>query len=194
MKKKRVPKLKSVVEPKLNKNLKVMAKKDIQQSYIVFGFQTVPRKSKDRFVLEVIRGVLGRPQSGTLFTEIRLKRGLCYSIGVYHDAGEDYGVYAIYCGTRKKNLKLVRKLVNQEIEKIKDLSEKDLKVAKSYLEGDYIIKMEDNINVADLVAHNTLLGLDYDYIKEIKKVTLKDIKKVYNKYLKHYVEAVVMEK
>ena len=96
-----------------------------------------------------------------MFTEIRLKRGLCYAIGCDNDMGEDYGYFSVFCNTRKKNLLKVRKLILNEINKLKNVTEKDVKVAKSFLEGDYALKLEDNQVMADILAYKHLQGLDY---------------------------------
>ena len=66
----------------INKRLVLRkVKRKVLNSYMVFGYKTVPRLHKDSCVLDVIQGVLGRGQSGRVFDEVRNKRGLAYEVG-----------------------------------------------------------------------------------------------------------------
>ena len=80
-------------------------------SYVVYGYRTIPRLHQDSYVLDVIKAHLGRGQSGKLFDEIRTKRGLAYDIGVYHYPTKDYGFFAVYFGTDKKNCDMIKRLL-----------------------------------------------------------------------------------
>src|SRR3989344_262157 len=85
-------------------------KKDIVNTYVVIGFKTIPRNNKDTYTLEVINGVLGRGQSGRMFTEIRSKRGLAYEVGTQNMGEVSFGFFAVHVTTDKKNVNLIREL------------------------------------------------------------------------------------
>ena len=97
------------------------------------GFKTVPRNHKDSYTLDVINGVLGRGQSGRMFTEIRAKKALAYDVGTQHLADIDFGYFAIYATIDKKNLALVKKMILAELEKLKTINQKDLNEAKTFI-------------------------------------------------------------
>ncbi len=59
-----------------------------------------PREADERSLLErVAVGVLSGGTSSRLFTEVRQKRSLCYSVGASFRAGRDTGMVALYAGT-----------------------------------------------------------------------------------------------
>ena len=195
LKKKVVPKYKTVKEPKQLKTTVKKEKRKISQSHMVFGYKTAPRKHKDSYTLDIIKAILARGQSGTLFHEIRTKRGLAYEIGAYHRTSLDFGLFSIYAGTNKKNINKILNLSLKEIEKLKKVSAKALKEAKTFIEGDFEINNDDNQNYADQLAswEQTTKAEDLkSYIKKIKKVTKNDIKNVVNKYfIKNYTMIVI---
>jgi len=177
------------VEPIAKFNVEKREKKKIVNTYSVLGFKTVNRGHKDSYVLDVINGVLGRGQSGRMFTEIRAKKGLAYEVGTQSISEPTYGYFAIYATIDKKNVSLVKKMILEELEKLKTLKQKDLHDSKTYIEGDYLLEIEDGQKVADQMlfweqVKNAKL-MD-SYVREIKKVTLKDVSRVVNKYFKYH--------
>ena len=182
--KQRIPKQKEYREPSPKRATK-KEKRRGTSSYLTMGWKTCSAKHKDVYALEVIYGILSRGQSGRLFDEIRGKRGLCYSIGAYHNYCIDIGYFAIHCITDKKNFKEITKLIVKEMKKLQELTEEDVKDAQTYLEGDLIVGSESTQYVAEKIAYWEQLtkAEDYDnYVHNIKKVTLSDIKRVAKKY------------
>ncbi|PIN87675.1 hypothetical protein COV12_02585 [Candidatus Woesearchaeota archaeon CG10_big_fil_rev_8_21_14_0_10_32_24] len=188
---KQLPKIK---EPVLKQNEIYRRKKKNVNTYTIIGFKTVPRSHKDSYVLEVINGILGRGQSGRMFTEIRGKQGLAYEVGTQHISEAGFGYFAIYATIERKNISLVKKLALEEIKKIEFITEKDLKESKDFVEGNYLLSMEDVQKVADqLLFWNQIYDARYmkNFVNEIKKVTITDIKRVLKKYFKYYTIAIV---
>src|SRR3989338_7366002 len=168
-------------------------KKTGANTYLVMGFVSVPRKHDDAYPLEVLNTFLGRGQSGKLFTEIRSKQGLAYDVGTQHVAEVSFGYFAMYATVDKNNLALVKKLMLQEIDKVKKVTNKELEEVKEALEGEFLLALEDPQKLADqLLFWEQALGAEevHHFVKKIKKVTLKDLKRVVNKYLKNYTEVV----
>ncbi len=159
------------------------------------GYKTVPRLNKDSYTLDVIRSILGRGQSGKIFDEIRNKRGLAYEVGVHHDSSIDYGFFAVYLNTDKKNIKKTIQLILKEFNNLKNLTQKELKEAKGFLTGQHILENEDTRELADELGYWESIKdakLLKNYIKEINKVKKKDILKISKKYLtKNYVLALI---
>jgi predicted Zn-dependent peptidase len=188
--------IKRIIEPKLTKSIVVKEKRKMLNSYLVLGYKTVSRLQKDSYVLDVIKAILGRGQSGRIFEEIRGKRGLAYEVGVHNEANNDYGFFSIYLNTDKTKVEVVKKIILEEMEKLKnhDLTEKELKEAKGYLEGQYILENEDTHDRADSLCFWESIkdaNLAKGYLKEIRKVTMKDISKIAKKYFGNYCLAMV---
>ncbi len=178
-----------VEEPEQEKPEEFVEKRDILQSYMVLGYKTVRRTHQDSYAIDVIRSILGRGQSSKLFDEIRVKRGLAYSLGVANEASTDYGWLAVYVGTDKKNIDAIKEIIFKEIKNLEKVKSDELKDAKKFIEGNYYLSNEDNPTMADNLASweeiGDLEGAE-EYIKRIKKVTKQDIKRVVQKYLKNH--------
>mgnify|MGYP001611849245 FL=1 len=72
-KKQKLQQIKKFVEPSLTNIRKRIEKKKILNSYIVLGYKAAPRASEDSYVLDLIKALLGRGQSGRIIEEIRNK-------------------------------------------------------------------------------------------------------------------------
>ena len=151
----------------------------------MIGYKVPTRKSEDSYTLDVIRTILGAGMSSRLFNEIRTKRGLGYSVGAHYDANRDFAFFVSSVTTEKNNVEKCKNILIDEYQKIKDVSDKELKDAKNFMEGQYLLENEDNFRWADLLSYFEIMGdarhADF-YIKKIKMVTRKDIKKVASKY------------
>jgi predicted Zn-dependent peptidase len=64
-------------------------------------------------------GVLSGGTSARLFTEVRQKRSLCYSVGASYGAGRDYGVVTLYAGTTPERAQETLDVCSAEIERLK---------------------------------------------------------------------------
>lgn len=194
---KKIPGLKKIIEPAQKKPKTVKEKRKLSNSYMVFGYKTVPRLHKDSYVLDVLRAILGRGQSGKLFYEIRTKLGLAYEVGVHHDPSTDYGFFAVYCGTDKKNIIRIRDTIIKEL-KLGYLDENMIQEAKDFIEGSFLLQNEDTHDLADQAAFWSLVGYSNginSYIKNIKSVKKEDIIGVAKKYFtKNYTLAVLEQK
>jgi predicted Zn-dependent peptidase len=177
--------LKIPKEPKQTKIQKKSETRQIAHSYMVIGYKTVPRSHKDSYILDLIRSILGRPLSGRLYDEVRNKRGLAYDVGAINESGKDYGFFACYISTNKKNIPKAQKILADEFQKVVDVSDNEIQESKNYLEGEYVIENEDISKRANSVAEWEFYGnaeFSDDYIKEIKKVKKRDIQRVVKKY------------
>ncbi|HLC96562.1 MAG TPA: pitrilysin family protein [Candidatus Nanoarchaeia archaeon] len=180
-------------------NTKVIIKKErrkILNSYLMLGYKTVPRTHKDSYVLDAIKAILARGQSGKLFLEIRVKRGLAYEVNAQHEASIDHGFFVVYLNTNKKNIQKTVSIILKEFKKLQDVGVKELSEAKGYLEGQFILDNEDTHDRADELSSWALVGkpeLFDEYLKEIRKISVKDIVRVSNKYFTPYYAMTVIE-
>ncbi len=181
-------------ESALRKNKKIVRKKNISNTHLVLGFKTVSRVHPDSYILDVINGILGRGQSGKMFTEIRSKRGLAYDVGTQVMADNSFGYFAAYAIIDKKNVGLVKGLMLEEIQQLKQVSDIEVQEAKDFIEGDYLLELEDSQKVADqLLFWEQVRKAEEmkEYLKKIKKVAVADVKIVVEKYFEHYVQVIL---
>ena len=197
--KKASPRLRCKKE-KIKKSVKIAKeKKPIKQTYMVVGYVAPDRINKDSYVFDVIHAILGRGLSGRLFDELRIKRGLGYDVGCHYEDNKHYGFFAAYSTVEKKNAKLAKEIMLKEIQRVDDLTTKELNEAKMFIEGEFKLDNEDNSHLADILGqleHIRDAAMINDYIKNIKKVTIKDISRVKKKYLgkKNYTMVVLEQK
>lgn len=176
-------------EPLQKTNRILVKKKKILHSYVGMGFLGPDRLSKDSYAFDIIENILGYGMSSKLFIEIREKRGLAYYVGAVYESGKDFGYLMIHLSTDKKNIDLVKGLILTEIEKLKDISSKDLSDAKRSIEGRFLLDNEDVARMADTLSKAYLLKdvkFVRDYVKNVKSVSKKDVKMVIMKYINHY--------
>ncbi|HIH11833.1 TPA: insulinase family protein [Candidatus Woesearchaeota archaeon] len=165
----------------VSKSITVREKRKIANTYTVLGFRTVPRSHPDSYVLDVINAIMGRGQSGKLFTEIRSKLGLAYDVGTQHVAEVSFGYFAAYATIDRKKITILKKRVLEEFQNLTKASLQDVQEAKDYIEGSYLLELEDTQKVADqlLFWENVRNAQDQNmYLKNIKKVALADIIRV----------------
>lgn len=191
-------KKKNVFEPRQKQVRSIIQKRKIEQSYLILGYETVPRLHKDSYTLDVIKSILGKGQSSWLFDEIRNKRGLAYIVGAHYEPRIDCGPFAMFVGTDKKNLRIIKKIFLEQIKRLRKVTNKDVNDAINFIEGNYVIESEDNRKYADLIASCEVFGdlkLADKYLRRIKKVRANDVRKVARKYFKNnYSYCVISQK
>ena len=189
---------KDIKEPLQKRNKKFVEKRKTVSSYMILGYKSVSRIHKDSYVLDVISAILGKGQSGWIFDEIRNKRGLAYQVGVLNENEGDYGYFAVFAGLDKKNIEKTKGIILQQFRKLNNVGKNDIEEAKSYIEGNHTISMEDNFQKADNIAFWETIknaSLADNYIKNIKRVEINDVKRAARKYLnKNYTLVVIEQK
>ena len=186
--------LKRVIEPRATRNTVRREKKNIVNTYMILGFKTIPRNHKDSYVLDVIHSILGRGQSGKMFIEIRSTKGLAYDVGTQNVIDTSFGYFAIYATIDKKNIINVKNIILAEMQKLKNTTAQELKEAKDYIEGNYLLEIEDNQKVADQLLfwdHVQSVDLMNMFLKNVKNVSLSDIRRVVKKYFNKYTMTVL---
>jgi predicted Zn-dependent peptidase len=79
--------------------------------------------------------------SSRLFSEIREKRNMAYSVKGFCEVEKNYSYGAIYVGTKPEHVQKVKQLILEEFDKVnKDLDEKELNQVKEQLIGNFLNK------------------------------------------------------
>lgn len=78
-----------------------------------------PREPDDDSLLEkIVVNVLSGGMAGRLFTEVREKRGLCYSVSAGYGGGRDFGALQAYVGTTPERAQQSLDVLSQELLRI----------------------------------------------------------------------------
>ncbi len=167
---------------------KEIFKMDKEETLLVLGFKTVSINDHDKYPLDVLDALLSG-MSGRLFSAIRAKSAVSYTLGCVQKLGLDTGFMLFYVATTKDRLELAKEKLYGEIKLIKEImmTDEELDSVKREIISGYKIAMQTNASYSFQSALDELYGLGYDnlykYEEEIKKVTKEDIKRIADKYL-----------
>lgn len=189
----------SVLPPDVPSSPEVVSiPRDKQQVHIIIGFLGTTLSSEDRYGLEVLDTALSG-QSGRLFTELRDKQSLAYSLSSFSLLGLDTGSFGIYIGTSPDKQDQAIKAVWQQLYRVMEetLSEEELAKAKNVLISNYELGLQTRGNQALEMALNETYGLGQDfgnrYVHAIEQVDAQTVRAMAHKYIRpgNYVQVTV---
>jgi len=93
---------------------------DTAQVHIALAYDAPPEAAADSMLERLAVAVLSGSTSGRLFTEVRQKRSLCYSVAASYQAGRDTGLVALYAGTTPQRASDTLRVCAAEIERLCD--------------------------------------------------------------------------
>ncbi|MFC1918373.1 M16 family metallopeptidase [Chloroflexota bacterium] len=144
-------------------------RKDTEQAHLCLALPGLSITHPKRFAIDLLNVVLGEGMSSRLFSEIRDKLGLAYSIHSYADHFLDSGSITIYAGVEPKNLTVAIKAIMEQLSRLKkQVPESELSKAKELAKGRLLLRMEDTRNVAGWVGGQEILT---GHILSIDQVT-----------------------
>ena len=154
----------------------------IDQANLVFAYHVPLANDKKSYAAMVLSSLMADGLSSRLFTEIREKRNLAYTIRGEANVNKTFAYNLIYVGTMKENVLKVKELILKEFDKVaSSLGEAEVKQIKEQLIGNYQISMEDSqqqmINLLAYELHGDAKEF-YNFEKDVSKVKLKDVKKL----------------
>ena len=167
--------------PVFKPGVEVFAKDHLEQAQLSVAFPAEPASGPGRYILLVLANLLGGTMSSRLFTEIREKLGLVYSIAAEHAGFMDTGMFGVTAATGHGQ---AARTLRETLRVLGDVASsgpgaEELDVAKENLLGGMILSMESPSARMGRLARNELyLGrqLPVDHVlKGVAKVTSKDV-------------------
>jgi predicted Zn-dependent peptidase len=158
---------------------------DAQQTQIVVAYDGVPYSHSDFYRQMVGTSVLGGEASGRLFTQLRERQGLCYSVSAYTFMYPPCA--AIFCslGTSSENAEVALDGLLSEIQKLaaEGVTQEDLNRVKTRERTSLIMEQEScgarAVSIAsDWINLRTIRTLD-EHLAKIDALTVEDV----NRYL-----------
>lgn len=151
--------------------------RDSSQVHIAMAWDAPAASHPDAVVERLISRVFGGSSSGRLFTEVRQKQSLCYSVGGSYRAGPDHGEIAVYAGTTPERAQQTLDTCRAEFDRMsKGITEDEFQRARIGLESSLVFSGEStSARSVALVADQFLLGhpRSLDTVRaEIASVTL----------------------
>ncbi|WP_166996201.1 M16 family metallopeptidase [Paramicrobacterium fandaimingii] len=153
----------------------------IEQVHLMLGIPGLVASDPDRVILSMLNAILGGGMSSRLFTEIRERRGLAYSVYSFAGAHSDAGMQGMYAACSPRNAADVAQLMQAELQKLADVPVGDEELARAYgqLSGRAALSLEDSdVRMSLLGRAEITLGeyLDLDEnLRRLASVTAADI-------------------
>ena len=128
---------------------------DSEQSHIGVAYPSVPETHEDYYVARVAAEVLGGGMSGRLFTELREKRALVYSVWAGYNGMKDRGSILGYAGTSTARAQAtLDELVSEMRRLAKGITPAEMSRAKIGLKANLIMEGESTSSRASSIAHD----------------------------------------
>jgi len=132
--------------------------RDMEQVQLCLALPGLPISHPQRFTLDLLNVILGEGMSSRLFTEIRDKLGLAYSIHSYVDHFLDTGSVIVSAGVEAKNLQVAIRAILEELGKFKEIiPEAELTKAREFSKGHLLLRMEDSRSVSGWMGGQEIL-------------------------------------
>jgi predicted Zn-dependent peptidase len=173
-----------LVGPKLSEQLTQVHAKPTAQAHLMVGTRAYAYNHANDRAAKVLTTILGRGMSSRLFTNVRERQGLAYTVYAEINNYVDTGIFHVYAGVNLDKISQAVTSIMHELEKIRlePASVSELAKAKQQLRAGLEMSLESNGSVADRIGTQLLLldevkSID-GTIAEIEAVTLEDVQRV----------------
>lgn len=127
--------------------------KDTQQTQVALAFPSAPVTDPDYYAARAAAGVLSGGMSSRLFTEVREKRGLCYSVYAFHETFKDRGTMLAYVGSEVEQAQEALDVLVAELLRLKDgVTDDEIARVKAGLKSSLIMQEESTSARAGAIA------------------------------------------
>lgn len=172
------------VAPKAEGGTKVI-EKAVPQSAIVMAQRGVARNHPDFYTAYVMNHILGAGGfTSRLYTEVREKRGLVYSVGSYLYPLDHSALLLASAGTANARTAETLSVIREEWRKMaeKGVTQAELDDAKTHLTGSFPLRFSSSDRMAQILVGMQLDNLGIDFLDRrnglIEAVTLDGVNKM----------------
>jgi predicted Zn-dependent peptidase len=140
-----------------------------EQTHIGLAWPSVPETSDDYYTVRMAVEVLSGGMSGRLFTEVREKRGLCYSVWAGYSSLKGLGSIFGYAGTSNDRAQATLDCFVSELHRLqKGVTPQELDRAKIGIKASTIMQGESTSARAGAIAHDFFMRGRIRTLEEIK--------------------------
>ena len=155
--------------------------RDLEQVHMILGFKGLSYNADNIYTLQMLSVILGGGMSSRLFQEIREKRGLAYSVSSFNQNYSDTGLFSVYSATSPEKVgELVYAVCDELKRAAQDITEEELKKAKSQVKASLLMSQESSSSRADSIGRRLMCYGKYisnaEILEKINAVTVKDLK------------------
>lgn len=128
---------------------------DSAQTQIGIALPAVPYADPDYYAAWAVAGVLGGGSSARLFTEVRERRGLCYSVYATHNTLLTEGRLLIYAGTTAERAQETLDVILHELRRLPEgIGDDELERCKARAKSALVMQQESTSARAGAIARD----------------------------------------
>jgi predicted Zn-dependent peptidase len=140
-----------------------------EQTHIGIAWPSIPETHPDYYTIRLAVEVLSGGMSGRLFTEVREKRGLCYSVWAGYSSLKGQGSILGYAGTSNERAQATLDCFLTELHRLSEgVTQPELERAKTGLKASTIMSGESTSSRAGAIAHDYFMRGRIRTLDEIK--------------------------
>ena len=161
--------------------------KDSEQTQIALAFPGVAHNDPQYYVARTAVGVLAGGMSGRLFTEVREKRALVYSVGAYAVSLRNIGAIYAYAGTTAPRAKETLQVLKAELARLgQDVTQEEIDRARIGLKAHLLMDQESTSSRAreildDVYYEGRIIPLS-EVVDKINAVTVDQVKEYWTSH------------
>ncbi len=159
----------------------IVEHRDIEQTHLCLALPGLSIFDPRHYTLDIMNVILGEGMSCRLFTQIRDKLGLAYSIHSFVEHLSDTGALTVYAGVDTGKLGLALDAVVKELSRLRDkaIPDTELTKARELAKGHLLLRLEDSRNVAGWLGGQEIIKGEImtvdDVVEKIEAVTVDGI-------------------
>lgn len=155
-----------------------------EQTHVILGFLADGKHYEHKYAQTLLATILGGGMSSRMFTEVRERRGLAYSIRTSMDRYTDIGYMGTYAGLdTKRAVEAVDVMLQQHYQLISKpyslITDSELIKAKEFLKGHLALALEDTSDVSGFFGDQELFSekvlTPEEVFKMVDKVTMDEV-------------------
>jgi len=174
------------------------ARPEAQQAQIYQGWYAPPLGAQEQAAMTVMNTILGAAGlSSRLFTELRDKQGLAYSVRSSYAPMRQTGQFVVSIGTSPENIAQARRGFAEQIARMQNepISLDELQNAKGRLRGTFVLAHETNSQQCIDMTISQINGFGPDFsmqmLQRIEGVTVADVQAAAQRIISPSVTAIV---
>jgi len=141
-----------------------------EQTHIGIAYPSVPETDPDYYAVRAAMEVFGGGMSGRLFTEVRERRALCYSVWAGYTSMKSMGAILSYAGSSNDRAQATLDCIIGEIHRLAEgITQAELDRAKTGLKAGTIMQGESTSARAGTIAHDYFMRGRIRTLDEIKQ-------------------------
>jgi len=169
-----------------------VVKKGMDQAIIkIGGFACNSNEQMKNTAFHILSQIIGGESDSILFTELREKRGLAYSVDFSYSSVRSIGFWVASAVVDKSKKDQAVRVIRDVLKNIKTngITQEELETTKNFIRGQRLMEQESVLNLAQTLSILESLGLGYSYyLKRDERLDEVDVKMLHDLATEYFKE------